>query len=115
MPTAEPTRWPVCSTPAALPPSAGGTSDSVSVWLGAMTSPLPVPATSSGPAIAHATPPPGCRWTASHTAPTPASTSRRPATTRARPARATIRPPAAEPSPEPTANGVIAKPAPSAL
>ncbi|GLW64992.1 hypothetical protein Arub01_32360 [Actinomadura rubrobrunea] len=115
MPTAAPNRCPVCSTPAALPPPVCGTSAKVIVWLGAMTRPLPAPATRSGTAVNHATSGPGRSSTAASTAPSPAATTASPAATRARPYRATTRPPTAAATAEPSANGVIAAPAASAL
>ncbi|GLZ16019.1 hypothetical protein Acsp04_62540 [Actinomadura sp. NBRC 104425] len=85
MPTAAPKRCPVCSTPAALPPPDCGTSARVIVWLGAMTRPLPTPATSSGRAVNHATSGPGRSSTAAHSAISPAATTASPAATRGRP------------------------------
>lgn len=85
IPIAEPTRWPVWSVPAALPPPTTGTWDRVRVRFGAMTRPLPTPARSSGAAIAQATPLPGTKCTANTVAPSPTTTMDSPTTTSGRP------------------------------
>src|SRR5699024_2633266 len=49
IPNAEPTRCDVCNTAAAAPACSVGTCANVNVWFGPITTPLPSPASSSGP------------------------------------------------------------------
>ncbi|GAB3840375.1 hypothetical protein GCM10029963_08870 [Micromonospora andamanensis] len=115
IPAAEPIRCPVCNIPAPLPAWGTGTSDRVSVWLGAITRPLPMPATSSGSAVTQGTGTRGTSSMASAARPRPVTTATSPMATSGRPYLLTSRPPTADATAEPSANGVIAAPATSAL
>lgn len=110
-PIAVPIRCPVCSTPPAVPPEVCGISDSARVWFGAITSPPPAPASSSGPAIA--SPVHGLCAVAARTrsvTPSPTITVASPTTIIGCPKRATRRPLRAEVTAEPSANAVSVRP-----
>ncbi len=115
MPAAEPIRWPVCSTPPAAPPCRGGTSARVSVWFGAMTSPLPMPATRNGSATAQPTAGPDTSPIDDPGGEQPDDDQHQPGGDQRRPIRVTTRPPSPAATAEPSANGVEASPACSAL
>src|SRR5699024_3193280 len=114
IPSADPTRCDVCNTAAAEPACPVGTCANVNVWFGPITTPLPSPASSSGPRMTNHTTLSLWYRISRAVAARPSVTDNRPSTIMARPKRCTTRPPSAELNAEPRANGSVAAPAANA-